>query len=216
MSENLVCCPVNNLKIDIDFNRIRKIFYRLREKLDNKEFKIDYEPAYGCSRGSIGQHGAICVDRSKNTVAGHDLYAWSGEFLAYVLPESIKELARQSLEAKLNFTSFYYFEHYGELFKHFDGIPDYTWAEQPYENESKKCCNLTFIITSTDPQAYSYAIDKESGKQEIYHSIPGSINLIDPSTDHGVINSGFREIFQMRWLSPVSDVKNFLASKNLL
>lgn len=216
MQNNLLCCPVKNLSINIDSDRIRKIYYRLREKLDYKEFKIEYEPAYASDRASIGKYGAMSVDRSKKLVSPCDFYVWSGVFLEYLLPQELKDFAELSRQAKLNFTSFSYFEHYGELYKHYDGVPDYTWAEQPFENESKKICNLNFIITSTDPNAYSYAIDKQTGIKEIYRSIPGTINLIDASADHGVINSGFREVFQMRWLSPLSEVKEFLAENNML
>jgi len=216
MAENLLCCPVQNLKIEIDSDRIRKVYYRIREKLDNNELKVEFEPVYQAYRASIGKYGAMTVDKSKKYVSACDFYVWSGLFLEYLLPQQLKSFATKSIEAKLNFVGFSFFEHYGELIKHYDGIPEYTWNAQPFDNESKKICNLNLIITSTDPKAYSYAIDKVTGHKETYKSIPGTINLIDASVDHGVINVGFREVFQMRWLSPVSEVKSFLDANNFL
>lgn len=146
------------------------------------------------------------------TVTGSnlDIYSWSGTLLKSFLPKKLVLVADASKKANLNFDCFSYFEHYNDIQLHSDGIMESRWAEQPFENPSRKICNLNYIVSSADSKAYTYMIDNETGEKKSYLSNPGTAILMDPRAPHGIVNNGYREIIQMRWLSPIEEVKQFL------
>ena len=209
MTKNLLCSSVQDFKIEINTSKINKLYHIIKQKFDAKALTIEYVPEYSSMMSYLSDYGAMAV-----TGSNLDIYVWSGTLLQLLLPQQFVDLAEKSKKAKLNFECFAYFEHFNEIETHFDGFLESKWDKQPFENKSKKICNLNYIVASVDPNAYTYVIDKKTGEKEIYWSIPGTASIMDPSEYHGVVNTGYREVIQMRWFSPIEDVKQFLAENN--
>ena len=214
MSADLLACPVN-FEINCDWDRVRRIYNQLVEKKNQGYFDTEYEPSYFSNIHSINQYGAIITDSSRLLV-DHEWNSWVGSFLEYILPSNVKELSSKMLDAKINFKNFGYFIHHGEIRGHIDAVPEHTMNSLPFENKTGRYCNLNYVISSTDPDAYTYVKDTKRDIEESYKSTVGKLFLLDVSSSHSVVNKGTREVFQLKILSPYDQVKEFLIKNNMI
>lgn len=214
LSDNLMQCPIN-LQVNCDWNRIRRIYNRLIEKRYQGYFVNEvYEEEYCTHVHSINRHGAITCN---TTLTNHDWHMWIGTFLEHIITDNnVKELSKKLLDAKINFKNFGYFIHYGDINEHIDVTPKEVTESLPFKHATPGSCNLNYIISSTDQNAYTYLRDPSRGIEERYPSIVGTTNLLDPEVFHGVKNEGTREVFQIKILSPYNQVKEFLSENGLL
>jgi hypothetical protein len=201
MSNN-VQYPIN-VKFNYNWDRIHRVFDRLVEKKNQGYFPSTPEPAYGSTIYSISKFGSII---SSNNLTDQTWHTWNGPFLEWLLPPEAFVLKNQIIDAGINFVSFVYTCHEGSISEHIDG-------KRPGE-ATHGHCNLNYVISSADPTAKTTS-KNPNGPDECYPSVPGSAWLIDTATPHQVINSGVREVFQLKFHSPFSEVKQFFINNNL-
>ena len=111
------------------------------------------------------------------------------------------------LDANLKFISFGFFSQQGDIREHVDSQVDESITGH---------CNINYVISCTDPNARTYLRNPETGEEEFYPSIPGRTWMLNSTIPHRVVNTGIREVFQLKVFSPFEEVRQFFDSNNWL
>jgi hypothetical protein len=201
MNHQLVC-PIN-LNFNINWSRIRKIYGKLTEKINQGVFPIYSEPAYKAVRYDIGSYGSLITS---TTLTESEWIIWAGELLETVLPPELLQLRQDMIAEGLNFNNFNYFQHSGSIATHRDGK---RIGEAPTGH-----CNLNFIVSceNLDAKTVAYS-DTIQDHEESYYGV-NSWWLLDTFVRHQVINTGNREVFQLKIFDPFEKVKKFFENRN--
>jgi hypothetical protein len=203
MTHQLVC-PIN-LNFDINWTRIRNIYSKLNEKLNQDIFSLHPETFYKADRHDIGSYGALITS---TVLTESNWVVWAGKLLETMLPLELLQLRQDMIEAGLNFNNFTYFQHSGNIATHRDG--------QRQSEILGGHCNLNFIVSCEDPDARTITYsDTIQDYTESYHGV-NSWWLLDTSIRHRVINTGNREIFQLKIFDSFEKVKTFFENRNEL
>ena len=195
-----------DLKIQADWDGIRKVYRTIKEKKDAGHLHNVYEEiAYQAQTYSLGDYGCML----SNTSLTSEINPWDtlfGKILEKFLSENTLSLRDKIKFAGLNFINFGYYQHSGSIKAHIDGKK---------VNEGKDGhCNVNFIVGSEDPNSMTFALNDEH--KEFYRSIPGTTWLLNTEVVHGVDNIGCREVFQIKIYNSFDTVKKFFQEKNML
>lgn len=198
------------ITIDHDWKRIRKVYEKLINNYRDGFFSastqwVDDYKAYGAD---IGCHGRLSM--SHKLTGGVEWYLWSGSLLEKLLPFA-ESLRQTFLDHDLHFSNFSYTQHTGSIDRHVDSkrLDERDPTNDPLINQ----CNINYIITALDPQSASYF--EYAHETCWYPSEPNRAWLIDSSVPHWVINSDFREVFQLRFHDPYQKVKKYFETNPL-
>jgi hypothetical protein len=187
------------LIIHCDWNRIRKIYQKLVENYSN-DFFNNRKQWIDCSRQTacdIGRYGRLSYSQ---TITKEPWFQWSGLLLESLVPWAGK-LREHTLSAGLCLQNFSYFHHYGNVNCHID------IKETKDKSFEKNQCNVNYIIVAEDQQSKSF-FEHHDGVH-YYISKENCAYLIDSGVSHWVTNTGYREVFQIRFHDSYKSVKNF-------
>lgn len=180
----------------INWSEVRERYSQLCDLARTESITDIYsEAAYG-SRIFCIDGGAII----ETTIGDPDtFYLWAGGGLEASLSQC--SIMRDRLSnSKLNFVNFNFFSMTSSLLTHVDGKTD---AERNIGH-----CNLNFVVSSSDLEASIY-FEHDHGITWA-KTTPNTLWLIDTDIPHGVKNSGLREVFQLMFHSPYSEVLEWL------
>lgn len=188
-----------------DWQRVQKVYAHLCEMIDRGGFREyqTYEPAYRATLYSIDRHGCIIENLDLSPAA--PWRTWTGALLEHLIPWALP-LRRRLESSGIRFVNFSYFRHDGDIKKHIDGKTDLE--------KTPGHCNLNHIVVAQDPRAMTW-VGSDSDQQH-YPTQTHSTWLLDTSLPHGVSNQGRREVFQLKFHSPFSQVRDlFMAQPDL-
>jgi hypothetical protein len=186
-----------DITIDQDWNKIRKIYSVIVDKMNNDQIdSFYYIEERGGTQYNLGSFGSLVYGDGLSP----DWGAWGGPLLESSL--GWVQQARDYFQG-LNFHGmiFSVTEHPVDL--HIDGRP----PEEKHLNE----CKINYIVETQDVSAKTYVYNQDSPDIfEWYPSIPGHAYLLDTSNPHEVQASGHREVLQFKFFNTFDEVKNFL------
>ena len=173
-----------DLKIQYDWSKIRDYYNILIKNMSENKFD-KYAKEYPDEENglatyySIGNHGCII----HNDGLSKDWNIWTGKMLESMVPW-IPEA--KGLFKNLKLDSIKFGSITTSVKKHRDGGVN-----------SEPMCNLTYIISSADPNARTISYDNNDPRiTKVISSTPGTAYLLDTQTPHEIISEGFREVFQ--------------------
>ena len=197
-------CQVD-LTVDADWNNVRKVYHKIKEKRDAGHFHREYKLEYDSEVYSLGALGFI----SSSTSLTSESEVWDmigGKIIEKILPADLIALRDDMTNAGLNFINFNYYQHLGHILEHVDG--------KEIDEGKHGHCNINYIVSSDTPNSTTFA--RKHGHEESYRSIPSTAWLLNTTINHGVRNTGLREIFQIKIFSPFDDVRQFLQERSML
>ena len=187
-----------NLEIDYNWSKVREFYHRLVKDTANGKFnqyahEYPHEENGPMTIYGISNYGSIMHsdDLSKNW------NIWTGQLLENMIPwfPEAKELFKNLKLDTIKFGS-----NTSSVKKHVDGTFD-----------SDPICNLTYIISNTDPNAKTISYNVNDPKiTKATPSIPGTAYLLDTQAPHEIISDGPREVFQFCFKNDFNYIVNEL------
>jgi hypothetical protein len=183
-----------DLKINQDWSKIKEYYNKLISEMRNGKFDKFADIYEDTINGKVIIYGLGSYGSIINTdYLSKDWNVWNGPILENMLPwkKDAKEIFKN-----LNLHSFKFGSTDSSVKKHVDGpIRDYP------------ICNLTYIISSADPNARTISYNKDDETvTKVAPSIVGTAFLLDIDQPHEIISEGHREVFQFCFYNKFDDI----------
>jgi hypothetical protein len=166
-------------------------------KAECNELPREFIPEWNSDRIDLKNYGSVIYSYGLCPRWG----IWTGPLLESMLPwmPKIKEYF-----SGLRISAVSWSDSSEPILKHIDGVLE--------SEKSIIYSHINYIVSCEDPTNKTILYDND-GKTEYYPSIPGTAWLMDPTKEHEVQCTSYREVFQIKFANPFNEVSECLKGK---